>query len=525
MLAFSRDGRGRCRPFAAEAPTFDGSRLSAEQRAVVRHVLTSTDRVMLVRGAAGTGKTTILTECVTAVRRVGMDVVILAPSADAARGVLRVEGFSDADTVARFLVDSQLQERARGHLVWVDEAGLLGSREVARLFRAADALGARVVLAGDRHQHQSVARGSVLRLLETEAGLATAEVTTIRRQSGRYRDAVRLLSQGRAAAGLDVLDGLGWVREVADADRTRELVAEYRSAVTAGKSVLVVAPTHAEGRAVTAALRNALRSDGRIRGDDRTVLRLEPRDLTAAERGRPVTYRPGDVVEFHRKATGFRAGERFTVAHVGRSSVGVVDASGRPVVLPLRLADRFHVFTPHIAALAVGDRVRVTKNARAADTGKRLDNGSLHHVAGFTAGGGVRLDSGAVLPTAFGHLAHGYVLTSHASQGKTVDRVLIAASSLSFRAASREQFYVSVSRGRERATVFTDDTAALRRAVERSDPRPTATELTAAGVPPAPVWRAWVARRVRSVRAWANRAAEPIRERVVGRDVERGAGR
>ena len=161
MIAFTRDGRGRCRPLAVEASTFDSSRLSDEQRAVVRHVLTSPDRVMLVRGVAGTGKTTLLTECVNAVRRSGVDVVILAPSADASRGVLRAEGFSDADTVARFLVDAKFQERAWGNLIWVDEAGLLGSRDVARLCRVADDLGARVVLAGDRHQHHSVARGSV----------------------------------------------------------------------------------------------------------------------------------------------------------------------------------------------------------------------------------------------------------------------------------------------------------------------------------------------------------------------------
>ena len=54
----------------------------------------------------------------------------------------------------------------------------------------------------------------------------------------------------------------------------------------------------------------------------------------------------------------------------------------------------------------------------------------------------------------FGHLAHGYVTTSHASQGKTVDRVLIAMGSESRPAINAEQFYVSVSRGRDQATVY-----------------------------------------------------------------------
>jgi ATP-dependent exoDNAse (exonuclease V) alpha subunit len=58
-----------------------------------------------------------------------------------------------------------------------------------------------------------------------------------------------------------------------------------------------------------------------------------------------------------------------------------------------------------------------------------------------------------------------------------VKRVIIGQSADSMRAASREQFYVSVSRGRERATIFTDDKKALLEAVSRSDDRVAATEL------------------------------------------------
>ena len=67
--------------------------------------------------------------------------------------------------------------------------------------------------------------------------------------------------------------------------------------------------------------------------------------------------------------------------------------------------------------------------------------------------------------------------TSHASQGKTVDRVIIGQSAESFPASSREQFYVSVSRGRQQATIYTDDKKALLAAVSRSDDRLAANEF------------------------------------------------
>ena len=524
LLAVARDGRGCFRSLAPRERSLTDDRLSEEQRSAVRHILGSTDRVTLVRGAAGTGKTTLLTECVRGIESAGKRVLLLAPTAEASRGVLRREGFPDADTVARFLADAEFQELARGNVVWVDEAGLLGGRDAARLFRLAVELNARVVLAGDRFQHRSVSRGSVLELLEKEAGLVPAEVTTIRRQSGRYREAVALLSRGRVAAGLDLLDELGWVRELNDDSRTAALVAEYLATVNARKSVLVVAPTHAEGRAVTTAIRDALRHAGKLAANETVLTRLDPLDRSVAERRQPAAYSAGEVVEFNRRAPGFRSGERWTVIAVGKASVGVRSADGRTAVLPLRLADRFGVFAAVPLPLSVGDRVRVTRNGKTRD-GKRLDNGSLQTVVGFTVDGSVKLDSGVVLPPTFGHLAHGYVTTSHAAQGKTVDVVLVAESSQSFRAASREQLYVSVSRGRERAVIFTDDKLALRRAVQRSDPRPTATELLAEAVPTVPQWRAWLVRRVRSLGRLAGRVVSPVRDLVAGRDPSREVGR
>ena len=97
---------------------------------------------------------------------------------------------------------------------------------------------------------------------------------------------------------------------------------------------------------------------------------------------------------------------------------------------------------------------------------------------GFDKAGGLVLDNGWTVPPEFGHIAHGLVSTSHAAQGKTVDRVLIAMGSESRGAINAEQFYVSVSRGRESARIFTDLlTEERKQAIERTDTRKSATEL------------------------------------------------
>ena len=498
ILTFARAGRGTCCPLARDGcPLPDW--LSPGQAAAVRHVLTAPDRVILVRGVAGSGKTTLIRVCVTAIEGEGKRVLLLAPSAEASRGVLRKEGFATAETVAKFLLDERLRETVRGGVVWIDEAGLLGLKTLGAVFRFAGELGARVVLSGDDRQHRAVERGTPFTLLHRVGGLEPAAVKEIRRQSGRFKAAVELLSVGRTAEGFDVLDrDLGWVQELPDDARAGVIAADYLAALDAGKSVLAVSPTHAEGGQITRTIRSALRAAGTLRGEEVGISRLVARDLTLAERQEPRFYRDGDVIEFHTQAKGFRPGARFTVTAAGRSSVAAKDASGRDTILPLGLAERFQVYTASTLPLAVGDRVRVTKTGTAANR-KRLDNGTLSTVTAVSPDGGIRLDNGAVLPPGFGHLTHGYVVTSHASQGKTVDRVLIAQSSESFRASGREQFYVSASRGRELVTVYTDDKKSLRRVIERSDPAHSATELVQSHTPPEHVWRFWAARRLRSL--------------------------
>ena len=127
--------------------------------------------------------------------------------------------------------------------------------------------------------------------------------------------------------------------------------------------------------------------------------------------------------------------------------------------------------------LSPGDIVRITKNGLTADGLHRLNNGARYQVKRFNPSGDLVLDNGWTVAKDFGHLTYGFVTTSHAAQGHTYDRVLIGQSAESFPASSREQFYVSVSRGRQQATIYTDDKKALLAAVSRSDDRLAATEF------------------------------------------------
>lgn len=463
LLDYARQGRGACRPLGTGSWQWNRSWLNHEQKNAVRHVLESTDRVMLIRGVAGTGKTSLMKEAVEAIEANGKRVFTYAPSADASRGVLRSKGFADATTVAELLVNKEQQANLKGQVIWVDEASLLGTRTMGQVFALAKQNDCRVILSGDRKQHKSVSRGDSLRLLEQEAGLVPAEVREIQRQKGKYKAAVKLLSEGHSLEAFNQLDAMGWVHELPDDNRDAMLAHDYVQTLKAGRSVLVVSPTHAEGKKVTEAIRAELKTSGVLKQKDVIVPMLINSQLTEGERADATSYHSGDILVFHQNAKGFKRGQRVVVTD--------------PNQVPLQLASRYQVFRQTELPIAVGDTLRITHNGFTKDKQHSLNNGATYHLKSINRDGDLVLDNGWVVAGDYGFLSHGYVVTSFAAQGKSIDRVLIAESSKSFPAVSREQAYVSISRGEQDSAIYTDSKEALRERIQHTTEHLTATEL------------------------------------------------
>jgi ATP-dependent exoDNAse (exonuclease V) alpha subunit len=469
LIDFARNGRGRCRPLGDPNRPCTRDWFNEGQKAAVRHVLGSRDRVMIVRGVAGTGKTTLEQEIGEALAEAGKPVVALAQSVKASREVLRQEaGFANADTVARFQQHMEMQESAKGGVILVDEASQLGTRDMLKVFEVAERINARVLLVGDRRQHRSVTAGEPLALLEEKAGLKVAEVTEILRQQGDYKKAAKALSEGRTEDALAELDKLGWIKQVEDCERDKQLAEAYLAAVAETKrggehkSALVVSPTHAEANRITDAIRVSLKAQGKLT-KERMVQAWVPAHLTDTQKADPTQYDPGDLIQFQQNAPGYTKGSRLVV--------------GDGVRPPVKLAERFEAYRSVQLALGVGDRVRITAGGKTKDGKHRLSNGSLLSVEGFTKGGDIIVDHGWIIDREFGHLTHGFVVTSHASQGVTVDKVFIGVSSESLPAANQRSAYVAITRGKEMAQIFTDDKDELLRAMSRPDEPISATKL------------------------------------------------
>lgn len=438
--------------------------LSEEQQNAVQHILNAPDSVILLRGGAGTGKTSLMRETIEAIEDYGCRVFCFAPSADASRGVLASEGLK-ATTVAELLQSSDLQSQVAGNVIWIDEAAQLGTRTMKQVFDLAKATDARVVLSGDWKQHGAVEAGAAMRLLEQEAKIRPVLVRNIQRQSGAYKAAVALFAKGETQHGLAALNDLGWIREIEDGQARYQAMAESMAdAMIRGERVVGIAPTHAEGALVNGRLRQQLKQREVIQGDEYSIEQLWPLRLTEAEKQRPELVAGGDVIVFQRKVKGIKRGEQ-------------LDAKRVDAKLLRAHAKAFEVYERRAIKLAKGDLIRITGNGKTVDGKHSIYNGSVFKLQGFTNKGDLLVNDGWIISKDYGMLNHGYIVTSHAAQGRTVDHVFIAESSMSILAASQQQAYVSVSRGRHQATIFTDDYQELSDAITKDESRISATEL------------------------------------------------
>ena len=333
ISGFASAGRGTMKAVGVPVGLNRG-KLDEDQWQAVVGLLSSQDRINLVDSAAGTGKTTMLKAYDEGMRQSGRNVMYLASTTPAV-DVLRRDGF-EAETVAKFLMSDTMQEAAKGGRVVVDEASMLGHHDAFRLLQKAKADNLRLDFVGDSAQHGSVARGALMRVLQEHGGLTPFRLAEIKRQeSGPYKAAVRLLSEGKTLEGFDKLDAIGWVKEIREGDRYHALASDYVQSVKECKKwddVLVVSPTHAEGQRITERIRGMLRLEGQLGKDEREFTRLVPANLTEAERGDARNYGPGgvDVLQFHQNVKGYSNGARIRVEEANSSSLPLDQAAKFP---------------------------------------------------------------------------------------------------------------------------------------------------------------------------------------------------
>ena len=254
-----------------------GFALSQEQLGVVARLIGHGHGIDAVLGVAGAGKTTIMSAARTAWQTHGYRVEGAAVAAVAAAG-LRAEAGITSRTVASWRTRIEDGPGLEGvHVLVLDEAAMIGDRDLALLVEEAGRTKTKLVLIGDPQQLRSVAAGgSFAHVHEAVDGLTLAEN---RRQKRTVdQEALATWRTGARRSALAMWGEHGLVHATVDADAAHEQMAAAwwrdRQAYPdsgghdAVERLLMVATTNNDVAALNERARAAARAGGLLEGPD-----------------------------------------------------------------------------------------------------------------------------------------------------------------------------------------------------------------------------------------------------------------
>ena len=361
-----------------------------EQRVAVAHV-TGPGRIASVVGLAGAGKSTMLAAAREAWKAQGYRVRGAALAGKAAEGLAESSGIA-ARTLASWEWgwERGFDELGPRDVLVIDEAGMIGSKPLARFLAAADQAGAKLVLVGDPEQLQPIGPGAAFRAVAERVGFVQLE--EVRRQREGWQRAASVdCGRHRTAEGLKAYAARGAIRLADSAEQARDaIVGEVLADMDQRPdgSRLVLAYRRRDVRALNEAIRAARQARGELAGE--RVYRT-----AAGERA-------------------FAAGDRLLFGENDRD-LGVRNGM-------------------------LGTVVR----AEAGQLEVRLD----------TARGPGQGRSVTVSTADYAAVDHGYAVTLHKAQGATVDRAFVLASGtmdrhLTYVAMTRHRDGVQLHAGRD----------------------------------------------------------------------------
>ena len=328
----------------------EGLKLGSQQEAALAHITGGKD-IAIVVGYAGTGKSTMLGVAREQWERAGYNVRGAALSGIAAEGLEGGSGIASRTIASMEYQWGQGRELlgSRDVLV-IDEAGMIGTRQMERVLSEAERAGAKVVLVGDPEQLQAIEAGAAFRALAERHG--AAEISEIRRQHEDWqKGATRALATGRTGEAIHAYAEHGMVHAAETRDLARaELVDQWDAQRVADpdKTRIILTHTNAEVRDLNQAARDRLRDAGELGQDVRI----------SAERGAR-EFATGDRIMFFKndRGLGVKNGTLGKVERVSPDSMAVRLDDGRNVAFDLK--DYAHVDHGYAATIHKSQGVTV----------------------------------------------------------------------------------------------------------------------------------------------------------------------
>ncbi len=434
-----------------------GLTLTAGQKNAVSHILTSQDRYIGIQGDAGTGKTTMLSTVRLQAAEAGYSVRGLGFTGKSAAEVEAQAGIS-SQTIDSFLAAGERQGERQ---LWiVDEASMLGSRQMHGLLERAEATNARVVFMGDTKQLQSVAAGKMFQKLQESGDLTTVRMSEIQRQKTEdYRGVIRDIADRKIDSAMEKLESTNKISEISDrAGRLDTIVKDYTSRDNHMNTIIVTA-RNADRNALNSAIRADLQRQGKIGQQEHVFTVRESKNLSPIEKIFSQSFEPGDRIIVNRAGIIGRSGAEGRVISVDQQNHKItVEAGGGAHQIDLKSeGQHLAVYREKQQSFSQGEKIVFLKNDKTLNV-KNGQTGTLQSVD-RDGRATVKMETGGMkainIRTQYNYIDHGYAVTDYKSQGQTSRDVIYHADTSS--GVNYNQAYVAVTRGKHSLKIYTND--------------------------------------------------------------------
>ena len=465
--------------------------LTDEQMRAATLVLSSPDRMVLVQGVAGAGKSTMIDRMARVAESEGREVLGLA-FANKMVNQLRDDAGIKAQTVSSF-INAHLANALRGQgpgfeasraalagkLLLLDEASLVANEAMVHLTTIANAFAVeKLVMVGDRHQLLPIDAGKAFVLLQSHAPSIAHMPTSLRQRSEAMKEVANLTRRGEVGKAMEVL-------------RKQEALHEHKDDYLerSAEAWLALSPEQRErtdiytsGRLSRATLnrlvQDGLRAEGQLTGPTINLQVTATVHATREELRYHQTYRTGQIltVTRHNAVSGLARGTYAVVGHGKGDKVRLRQENGKIVTFkpgtidPHDRRELIQLAARESVSLQAGDRIRWT----ASDKERGIFNSDGARVLAVSdAGVEVELADKSTLLLAPGdrmleRLGLGYAINMHQAQGMTQDFAIGAMHSSEKHLSNARLFHVMATRVREGFELFTNDVAALTGGIARN---------------------------------------------------------
>lgn len=443
------------------------STFTTGQKEAFLHITTSQDQLIAIQGDAGSGKTYMLKALKEFSNKDNLQG--LALTGKAAEEIEKESGIK-SDTLHSFLNQKEFKDN---QVYVVDEASMIGSKQLHQLQKIADKTNSKIVLIGDTKQFQTIQAGSIFSELQKRNLIKTAYMSeNLRAKTDLLKEIYEDIKNKNIKKAFKNIEDNNLVKETSNLQEIKE---QY---LKDSDNTLLIASKNKDRRELNQIIRNELKEH--ITNSKELTIR-ENTALDDVERHYSQNYRKDQIVFINKPIPGLKAGSEHIIKDVDTLSNTITLLKGnKEIQVDLsKHGNKLSSFNILNKEFGVNDKIVFTKN----DKKLKIKNGqtaTITKLAGDTLHYKKENGDEATLNLKkYNYIDWGYAITDYKAQGQTSKNVIVLADS---QMANMNSFYVQVTRAKENLKIFTDNLETLKERAEQEQTKTSTLDYSSSTI-------------------------------------------